>query len=662
MNLLAHPSKEVRDRAEEMLKKIKVPKREDSKAVVKDVKPLKPEDIYVVKKPALEQRSKINPVVRMRSNKKIEPFVSIELTFPQPKTDWSLGRYIKTIHGLLKQLNKNGVKDREAYLDKIYTLYVVGLCKMARQKLDAAERDPIEKLNQVFYRNQRAQVIIPRALEILDALNGASSSPISTEEIKERISLIENYPAGLTKEGKAAIDGIRRKVLGNKALPKDLHNTGIALESPAFNWFKPYLIKAEKEKLFPVFFEKGTPLSVSATTGCSNQCDYCLWDANAKVSYMPWPWVLETVSLFNEYRDWAVRTDRLSRFDLDMIRLGLWLNNDPLKDYFDPLYNKDYVDILANILEKTDQRVFFINTSGWQEGSVAEKAVLKISGLMQQYPQAVFFLRFHVNTESRRFRLLGYQEYTRQINAAYKLSRGIFGNNIVPGGGATIKFLYGSTGRHDLKLLSDITGSETFENGTYALFKPLRAGRAIRLPAQKTKPALEEYFKGERDVLFARDTIEYMSVRVKNSKGFVVNEILHKRNSSSPVDAREQLLELGKKYLPMLRGETSEPQDNDSGIFERYQYRGEKGFVRIFRDKLLLFTDGAKSRLFVGPEMIITKAEFTGLVIGPFLTSCTACIFRGRKGGVSMIARLHINQGKDQKNIVSGIKAMLELL
>ncbi|MHB8155389.1 MAG: CheR family methyltransferase, partial [Candidatus Omnitrophota bacterium] len=158
------------------------------------------------------------------------------------------------------------------------------------------------------------------------------SSP-AIKNIISRIRLIENYPAKLSREGRVAIG----EIIGYLKT-SDINDSKLAyytgqLMNPPFSWFESYFTRviprnlqelAEQAKIqgcsYPTY-------RAVITHGCSTQCDYCLRAAGKLRNFMPFPWVKEIYEVGKKFK----------------LEIGLgWFDNDPLRDYFDPINGNNY--------------------------------------------------------------------------------------------------------------------------------------------------------------------------------------------------------------------------------------------------------------------------------------------------------------------------------
>jgi hypothetical protein len=229
-------------------------------------------------------------------------------------------------------------------------------------------------------------------------------------------------------------------------------------------------------------------VNVYVTEGCSRQCHYCFRDTGPLVSFMPWPWILELLDAF------AARAAEIREKAHPNFRKGLlarvfgWADNDPIRDYHDPVYGKNFADICEAVFDRTGERSFFISTSGWETGSVGEAAALR---LMEMVRSRGFEVRYqlHLNTESMWFDDLGRERYVEQMREVFRLARETAGDDWRERGAIGVGYGY-TQAHYDPDLLEDIFREDCYD-GIAGEYVPTRAeGRALHYPGLRESPEI----------------------------------------------------------------------------------------------------------------------------------------------------------------------------
>lgn len=199
-----------------------------------------------------------------------------------------------------------------------------------------------------------------------------------------RISLFDRYQAPLTAKGRTALNQMREA-------------TAAKLERPPQAWFQRYLLNLDQVKFNALLerFPNLSEISVNVTWGCSGGCVYCHIPEPARVESMPWPWVKELAAKNFDGRRPTVNAGTL---------LG-----DPLRDYYDPLFDKDFGDVDRLFTP------FAIVTAGFEIGSIGERAARKIVARRQ------VVARFTITVASQFYKRLGYEEYIRHMRSAFSI-------------------------------------------------------------------------------------------------------------------------------------------------------------------------------------------------------------------------------------------------
>ncbi|MDD2689828.1 MAG: acyl-CoA dehydrogenase family protein, partial [Candidatus Omnitrophica bacterium] len=298
--------------------------------------------------------------------------------------------------------------------------------------------------------------------------------------IREKLNLIQNYPAPLTNKGKKAVDKITRYLQQRFVVISRLRKYFAVLRQPPSDWFESYFAGMDKEGIMSHARDLRKSIQIDLTNFCPIQCRYCLRPCPATGKFMPWPWVAEVINVLWEYSIECGESER----DYYLLPWEGILMHDPLRDYRDPLYEKDYGDVaeLWNSTTHRMGRIDYVSTSGWEIGSSAEEALEKM--VFKAYRPTVCF---HITTESAWFERLGRPEYIRHMRAAIQFARKLF---------CPVCFVYGSTIGYDDDLIKQITEAENIADDTVYKFVPQRAGLARSLPEDRTVP-----FKADRSAI-----------------------------------------------------------------------------------------------------------------------------------------------------------------
>ncbi|MDD4940117.1 MAG: hypothetical protein PHI60_08200 [Candidatus Omnitrophica bacterium] len=352
--------------------------------------------------------------------------------------------------------------------------------------------------------------------------------PDQMDAIRKRIALIEGYAAPLSASGRSTLDEIKRKAAG-KMSAEEQEKVLATLNNPPFAWFETYFERIEKEKALKMVLKSKSPLEMIVTKGCSVQCDYCIRASEALKGpyYMPWPWIKELIGFNGELKSLIEKKtqDAFSYRDEEAKIIRTWFDNDPLRDYYDPLYDKDYADIILEIIKNgsISQDGFYIPTSGWEIGSIGERAMRKLIDIRSENPHILFLIKFNISTEKEWSRKLGRDEYIRHMKAAYALARRIRCSIET---GELDKFTYWSTGAFDAQLIKEIVGEGVDDHLLEILsktHKPKKAGKA----AKYSKEESCEYTDKEDWILFRPDRdIEKFKQYAEAGKGLITRESL----------------------------------------------------------------------------------------------------------------------------------------
>lgn len=177
------------------------------------------------------------------------------------------------------------------------------------------------------------------------------------------------------------------------------------LKAPPNDWFISYFHGLPEVKIIELLrfmsnyrsIGNGQYFSgiINMTKGCSVMCDWCYADAHLfkfwdSWSWFAWPYLEEIADLIKQL---GLRGPMIHFFD-----------SDPLRDYYDPLYNKNYADVVS-ILQPA-----YITTAGFEIGSEGERAARRIK---KEYPHIPIWVT--ITIESAWARKLGKENYIKTM-------------------------------------------------------------------------------------------------------------------------------------------------------------------------------------------------------------------------------------------------------
>ncbi|MCX5750109.1 MAG: hypothetical protein NT099_00295 [Candidatus Saganbacteria bacterium] len=227
-------------------------------------------------------------------------------------------------------------------------------------------------------------------------------------QILSRLGLLEHYPAPLSKRGKELVTAAKQAFLARRDIPGD----ALAALETLPRWMFESYFQGMPEAEIAAFFDVRLGISphlrrflsareavdalnakmVNVTKGCSTQCDFCYAFSGGNVLYTPWVWIEEIA-------------EKLAPYDHDIN-----FDADALRDYYDPLFDKDFGDVARKI------RFSRISTSGFEEGSIGERAALKIAEDRSEHCIVVNF-----SLMSRWSRALGKERYTQAMANVFRI-------------------------------------------------------------------------------------------------------------------------------------------------------------------------------------------------------------------------------------------------
>jgi len=244
------------------------------------------------------------------------------------------------------------------------------------------------------------------------------------QEIVYRLKLFQQYPVPLSDLGKKHVEKIKdlqTKFIrslsseGEIAVLSKLKSYLENLRNPPFEWFESYFKRLNEFGSFSptpakylgiivhhIGVYKSDGWKICVTWGCSNQCDFCYVPAPRQVEYIPWPWLCEIVKVYED-----IENGDSPPFE------SIGVLSDPLVDYFDPIYNKDFADVVGLFkLEEWN----LMGTGGFKRGSIGERAAIKIR---DQYPNIV--IRLSISIARPRAREIGIDNYIEELKWVYSI-------------------------------------------------------------------------------------------------------------------------------------------------------------------------------------------------------------------------------------------------
>jgi hypothetical protein len=224
------------------------------------------------------------------------------------------------------------------------------------------------------------------------------------DRIRKRIALLDNYSCPLSEKGKNAILAIKaaleKQDTRHIVLKHFLHD----LKNPPYDWFRQYSegINGPGQiwSLFTAVLERN--LVVNVTQDCSIRCDFCHLEADDFVRRMPWPWVVEIAEAVNKLR--------AGQF---ILYLWLYFNSDPLMDYYDPVYDKNFYDVVSLFTG-----YFQVFTSGVELGTPSARAARKFARderFSAESKKGHNPVRLSLVTDSKWVRRIGDKAYVKNI-------------------------------------------------------------------------------------------------------------------------------------------------------------------------------------------------------------------------------------------------------
>ncbi len=163
-----------------------------------------------------------------------------------------------------------------------------------------------------------------------------------------------------------------------------------------------------------------SPKVINVTQGCSVGCDFCAMAASKSVRVMPWPWVVEIAN-----RVWSLETEETHNIPwvggIKTIQQkrhtinSLFFDSDPLKDYYDAAFDKDFFDVYT-LFNPT-----FISTAGFEMGSIGERAAQKLRNYFDERWPSFDGIRVSFSLESRWARELGDKAYISHMKNVFQV-------------------------------------------------------------------------------------------------------------------------------------------------------------------------------------------------------------------------------------------------
>ncbi|MFH1867972.1 MAG: hypothetical protein ABH843_03275 [Candidatus Omnitrophota bacterium] len=268
-------------------------------------------------------------------------------------------------------------------------LYKLGLIKIKGSGAQSSYEliDWVKRLNQQQY-DKLIQIIAANARASKEVMPNLRKV-ILLYLLKARVEQYENYIAPLSKKGRYVLHKTGG-VLGlenpsNKAIREALK----ILFKPKRSWFVKCFDNPTKEEM--ALLQKA---GIEFTWGCANQCDYCFVNQPAKTWSIPWLWAIE----LREYKQ-AKKSRRIAS-----------IHADPLRDYYDPIFDKTSADLA--VLYNLGQ----FDTTGFEPGSVGERAVreMKERNLNVRYGLCINVVNTWIRNVGQE-KYIRYMQYTKEL-------------------------------------------------------------------------------------------------------------------------------------------------------------------------------------------------------------------------------------------------------
>ena len=309
-----------------------------------------------------------------------------------------------------KKITGIDINDKNAK-QKIYKLYLEAFTKGAynyvkKDRVGANNHSPVQKITRRQYFSGGVQLdgsvvhvigdaaALPALVDAVAVVDGLSMSQPQQDQRQKYDAInqeIEEAFTFLVRDYSAMLDSNKAEELAELVVSPggdiaEREKLLVQFKNPPFDWFVSYFQGIDDADLLRMFDRTH---AVNVNKGCSVQCDCCYANADKKVRYMAWPYMVEIAARLRR----AGITPTVHYYD-----------SDPLRDYYDPVYKKNYADIV-NLFEP-----IVVTTAGFDIGSVGEAAARQIK---KEHPYLPF--RVSIKIETHWYRTIGKEAYIKAM-------------------------------------------------------------------------------------------------------------------------------------------------------------------------------------------------------------------------------------------------------
>jgi hypothetical protein len=309
-----------------------------------------------------------------------------------------------------KKIRGIDINDKNAK-QKIYNLYLEAFAKGAynyvkKYCVGANNHSPVQKITRRQYFSGGVQLdgsvvhvigdaaALPALVDAVAVVDGLSMSQPQQDQRQKYDAInqeIEEAFTFLVRDYSAMLDSNKAEELAELVVSPggdiaEREKLLVQFKNPPFDWFVSYFQGIDDADLLRMFDRTH---AVNVNKGCSVQCDCCYANADKKVRYMAWPYMVEIAARLRR----AGITPTVHYYD-----------SDPLRDYYDPVYKKNYADIV-NLFEP-----IVVTTAGFDIGSVGEAAARQIK---KEHPYLPF--RVSIKIETHWYRTIGKEAYIKAM-------------------------------------------------------------------------------------------------------------------------------------------------------------------------------------------------------------------------------------------------------
>ena len=148
--------------------------------------------------------------------------------------------------------------------------------------------------------------------------------------------------------------------------------TGLTMKLPSY--MTSYFANLSEHEVRDILT---SPKIVNVCQGCSVGCDFCAMAASSKVRVMPWPWVVEIANKIWSFSDAGLHSypwagGRKAITEPKNYVSCLFYDSDPLRDYYDAEFDKDFADVYS-LFNPT-----YVSTAGFEMDTIGERAAAKL--------------------------------------------------------------------------------------------------------------------------------------------------------------------------------------------------------------------------------------------------------------------------------------------